>query len=178
MSDNDSLESKKKIEPIMIIIPIVAVIVIGVAVGGYYLNNYIKGLKSQYTESGVVTDPNVFFNDEDAEEYLADRVPAINIIMLQSMTCYRDEDGNMFAKVGLNNQNEHQYMVEFTMELTGELIHRTGLIPPGGKLDVIPIDMDLKPGTYSVNAIFTAVSEEDNKTDLGSAGINVDMYVS
>ena len=164
----------KKSKAMFIVIPVVIVLVI-VVCGGYFTMNYIKELKEN---SGIKTESNVFFDDEEAEEYLADKVSNIRVTMSQTVSCERDKDGVLMGRVNLENKNEFQYMVEFFLDDSDEPIYTTGLIPPGGKLEAIPIDKDLKPGSYPLVAVFTAISEEDNQTNLGSTGISVDMQVN
>ena len=183
--DNDNLsgnisesipKKNKSKKPIIILIIIVIAAVL--AAGGYFLFGYINQLKADANNNGIVTEPNVFFNDEDAEKYLADKVSSINVTIYRSITAGKDENGKLIANVGLENKNDHQYIVEFSLADTGEKLYTTGLIPAGSTLKTIPIDKELAPGEYSVNAMFTVVSEKDNKTSLGSTGINVDMTVN
>lgn len=164
--------NKKKINPVTIVLIVIIMALVG---GGAY---YFNVLSKQMTESqGLKTDPNIVLNDEDAAEYLKDKVGAIRISMNQRVGTERNDEGKLIGKVGIENKNDFQYMVRFYIADTGECIYESGLIPPGGKLDEIPIDMDLEVGKYNINVIYDAISAEDNQTSLGSTGINTDLLV-
>lgn len=166
--------AKKKFNPVIaILIVIIIALIGGAAVFGM---KYLEAVNSKQ-ESGIKTEPNVFLNDEDAEKFVEDKVSSINISMTQTIRCYTNDEGKLMAKVNLVNRNEHQYLAQFVMADTNEVIYTTGLIPPDGELEEIPIEMDLESGTYSVNAIFSLISEKDNETDIGSSGVNVNMVV-
>jgi cell division protein YceG involved in septum cleavage len=167
--------SKKKFSPLIIVLIVIIIALIGG--GAFFAVNYFNSSKDSDTdENGIKTEPNVFLNDEDAEEYLKDKVSAINVTINRIVYC-EEKDGKLMGKVGLENKNDFQYMVQFSVPDTGEVVYTTGLIPPGGKLDEIPVETDWKAGEYTVNAIFTAISAEDNKTNIGQTGIEVPFVV-
>ncbi len=170
-------ETKKKKLSFKVIIVVLAVVILGALVcGGIYLKNYINEIKA---DSGIKEEPNVFFDDESAEEYMKDMVSSIGVHMNQRISCAITEDGSRIARVNVQNDNDFQYIVKFVLvedDKTTDL-YTSGLVPPGGKIETIPINEELEPGTYSVNVIFTAISGKDNRTDIGSTGLNTDMEV-
>lgn len=166
---------KKNSSPKMLII-LVLVIVIGG--GAVWAVNYINQLKGELANSGgIKTEPNMFMSDEEAEEYVKDKVDSINVTMNTNVVCEKDENGVVMAHVGLENLNDFQYVVKFDLE-SGETIAQTGLVPAGREVDKVALTKPLEQGTYAVNAIFTAISSEDNQTSLGATGISVDFIVT
>ena len=65
MDENKSSGKKRNLKPIIIAV-VMVVIVAGIGGGGFYVYKYINELK-QESETGIKSEPNVFFNDEDAE---------------------------------------------------------------------------------------------------------------
>ncbi len=168
----ESNSSKKKISPVTIVLVVIIIALVG---GGVYA---YQQLSTQMTENqGIKTEPNVVLNDEDAEEFLKDKIGSIRISMNQRIACERNSEGKLIGKIGVENKNDFQYMFRVYLADTGEALYESGLIPPDGKVDEIPIEKDLEVGKHSVNVLFDAISTEDNQTSLGSTGINTDLLV-
>lgn len=165
MADGSNL--KKNFNPLTLIL--IAIIIVG---GGIFLY-----MQLNQPETGIKTESNLFMGDDEAAEYKNEMVPSMRLTMSSRIYCEKKEDGTFAGKVSIENNNDFQYMIRFIMADTNEVIYETGLIPPGGKIEEIPVNMKLEPGTYAVNAIFTAISEKDNQTDLGSSGLNTEMVV-
>jgi uncharacterized membrane protein YkoI len=171
---------KQKVNPTIVIL--VAIIIALVAVGGVLAYKYayatVDNTNQESMGDGLVTDPNVFLTEEDAEAYQNKMIPSLNVNMLREVVCERNEEGQLVADVNIKNDNENQYRVQFIDSYSGDVIYTSGLIPAGSTLPQITLAKDLKPGTYDISVIFSYVSEEDNKTDLGSTGISIDFIVN
>lgn len=160
---------KKGFNPITLVLIVIIIALLG---GGVYLFTQLNSV-----ETGMKSEPNVFLDDESADAYLEDKVTSISVNMSQKIYCEKDEQGKLVGEINAVNDNDFQYMIQFIMADTGETLYETGLIQAGNQLKSIPINMEFEPGRYPVNVIFNAISSEDNQTNLGSVGINVEMVV-
>ncbi len=166
-------ENKSNKGIIIALIAVIVVLIIGGA--GFFVYYEFFREEEQSQQQGIVEEPNMFFNDEDAEEYMKDKVSSILVSMSSRMTTRKTEDGKIMIVAGIDNKNDFQCKMDF--EINGELIAETGLVQPGASVPEVELKKDLEPGTYEVNVIFTAISTEDNQTSLGAVGSAVDLIV-
>jgi hypothetical protein len=115
-------------------------------------------------------------DDESASSAAAEKVSSINVNMYKTLKLTQGSDGKWTLELGLENGNDHQYIVSISVD--NKKIYTTDLVPAGGKLDSVVLDsVDLAAGNYEAVAIFTVVSESDNKTVLGSVGTTASLTV-
>jgi hypothetical protein len=116
-------------------------------------------------------------DDESAEKAADEKVSSINVNMRKTLKMYPSFDGKMTLELGLNNNNEHQYIVSISVE--DKTIYTSDLIPAGASLTQVDIDdLGLDSGTYEAVAIFTVINEKDNQSVMGATGVSLSMEVT
>lgn len=79
-----------------------------------------------------------------------------------------------------NLSTENLIRVDITLEDTGESILYTGFINPGDSLNsttMNPVGQQLENGVYACVAQVSAYSQDDIKTVIGSAEMQVEVYI-
>jgi len=171
--NKDNKKSNKGI--IAALIVIIAVLVIGgVCFAVFVLPNIMNQPGEQ--SAGLKEDPNVFFDDESIEEYMKTQVDKIRVNMNYIMNLRVTPEGKRMIIAGINNKNDFQCKVDLMLE--NEIIAETGLVPPGAQIPEVELKKDLGPGKYELSVVFTAVSEEDNQTSRGKAGLASTLIIN
>ncbi len=166
------MTSKKKKKIVIVIIIVVLIILI--SIGAVMLLRYIEALKNKDT-SGLNVEPNVML-DKNATPNV-NKVATINVNLNKIIKVQKKDNGKYSMVLNLTNGNEHQYMVSLSVD--DVIVYTSDLIPAGATLPEVELDnIELESGTYDAVAIFTVVSEEDNKTVLGSTGLQLVLDVS
>lgn len=165
---------KTKKRAIIVVVMIIIIALLGT--GTVFAYNYISDLKSKSNGSGLKVESNIYMDDESASQGLEDNVSSINVNMRKTLKLTQNSEGKMTLQLGLNNGNAHQYIVGISVGDT--TICTTNLIPAGAQLEEIQVDnVDLDAGTYEAIAIFSVISEKDNRTVLGTTGLAVPLEV-
>ena len=88
------------------------------------------------------------------------------------------ESGDSEAELRIENVPGNQYLmsVEITLDDTGEVIYKSGLIEPNYHIQSAPLDVKLAAGTYSATAIFTA-HDPDTEAEAGTAGAKITITI-
>ncbi|MDD4509387.1 MAG: hypothetical protein PHY23_00480 [Oscillospiraceae bacterium] len=88
------------------------------------------------------------------------------------------ENGESDAELRIENVPGNRYLmsVEITLDDTGEVLYRSGLIEPNYHIQSAPLDKKLAAGTYNATAVFTA-HDPDTEADAGTAGAKIIITV-
>ena len=89
---------------------------------------------------------------------------------------------NGTAEVGIENIPGNHYLMKVELYLQGEngdkKLYESGLIAPGYYVEQTKIDTGgLKPGSYAAVAVFHAIDEEDETTEVGSSRMEITLTV-
>jgi len=88
------------------------------------------------------------------------------------------ESGDSEAELRIENVPGNQYLmsVEITLDDTGEVIYKSGLIEPNYHIQFAPLDKKLAAGSYNATAAFTAY-DPDTEAEIGVAGAKITITV-
>lgn len=173
MTETDNEEKKKKKKKIVIVI-IIVILIILLILGGIALWKYIQWLKAKKETNPMKIQPNVVTGDEDPR---GERVTGINVNIRNGLKIDKNDNGKYTLTLDLKNGNDFQYM--FTITVGNQEIYASGLIPAGGELPAVELDdVNLDSGSYEAIVVFSAISEKDNETVLGSTGLELDLQVT
>lgn len=86
------------------------------------------------------------------------------------------------ADVGIENIQGNHYLMKVGIYLQGQngekKMYESGLIAPGYYIEQTQIDTGgLKPGSYAAVAVFHAVNQDDETTEVGSSRMEITLTV-
>ena len=88
------------------------------------------------------------------------------------------ESGSADAELRIENVpgNQHLMSVEITLDDTGEVIYKSGLIEPNYHIQSAPLDKTLAAGIYAAAATFYA-HDADTEEVIGTAGAIINITI-
>ena len=72
--------------------------------------------------------------------------------------------------------NHYNMRVTITLDETGEVIYRSGIIEPNHHIETAPLDVPLPKGTHAATATFTAYEPDTNEV-MGHAAARISILV-
>ena len=145
----------------------ILVAVFSISIGYLYLNNMDNG-------------PNI---DKNAIDYVANLEKPENlednkIVMPAYGEIYAKEgDTNAYVALWNPEYNTVYFQFEVILDSINQTLLKTDLISPGQAVTSIPLDENMKPGTYDLTIKISSYSLEDYKTSMNGANIKTQLII-
>lgn len=148
---------------------------------GYYLVTHRQTIIVQTTPEPLVAEGNVktgtLYDPEKRQKELNDTVEEGMLAFSINATPFmKNGKGKVNLMVENPPNNGKRFTVTVLRDDTGEIIYESGYLDPEQYIDEVPLDVELKQGTYSCTAYFDAYRIEDDSF-IGRAGAQITLYV-
>lgn len=167
---NNEIKKKSK-RNIIIALLLVGFIVIGVFFVRESKENKVLKLDANVV-AGEITKEDLAQKLKDAQKKVDEGMIAID---MAPVPIFEDGESEGVVNIGNPAKNTKNFVVEFVLDDTEEIVYKSGLIPPNSHIEKTKLDKVLEKGNYPAVAYFTTYDDEG--IEVGRVGLNMTIKI-